>query len=597
MTPDAWITLAVLVLVIGALLTNRINTDVVMATGLALLLAMGVIDEAAIGSGFGSPAVLMLAGLYVVAAGVEQTGAIRMVASRMLGRPRSLPGAQVRMMSPVGIFSGFMNTTPVVAIAIPIIRDWARRIGVSPSGLFMPLSFAAILGGKLTLIGTAANLIVMEEFVSWSARTMPEAQALSPFMTFFGIAFIGLPCLIAGIAFIAIFSRWLIPDRSNVEDLGKQARRYRTEVVVPKGSPVAGKTIEQAQLRGLPGLYLSEVERNGTILSAVDPGEVLQEGDRLAFVGALDSVIDLRRIRGLDIDDAQASKLEVTDTQRRLVEAVVGSNSPLIAMSVREAQFRTRYKAVIVAVHRQGKQVQGKIGDIVLRPGDTLLLETHQHFEQSWRGSDEFFLVSELKDTRPTRHRRAPLALAILVAMVVLLCFGWIDRVAAVWCCALAMIATRCLSGTEARKAIHWQVLIVVGASLGIAAAVDNTGLADEAVSLLGVDSGAGVAPMLFLLFIVTSIASQLVTPYAAAVLLFPFTMQLAQADGGHLLPWVFTLMMGAGCAFINPVGYQTNLMVYGPGGYRFLDFARVGVPLTILIGLLTAILAPIVYT
>ena len=596
MTGDAWITLSVLIVVVVGLMSSRIGIDVVMAGGLAVLMTLGVVDFNQASAGFASPAVLMLGGLFVVAAGLEHTGAIRLVAAKMLGKPRGVRMAQLRMMAPVALFSGFMSNTTVVAIAIPIVRDWARRLRMSPSALFLPLSFAAMLGGKLTLIGSASNLIIMEEFVEYAEHSETMATSLSPAWMFFGIAAIGLPCSIVGILFITLTARKLIPDRRPVCDLNDDARRYRTEVVVAADSPVIGRTIEQADLRSLPGLFLSEIERGGHILPAVSPDEVLQAGDRLAFVGVLESVIDLRRVKGLELDDQQAQKLPVNVTQRRLVEAVVSLNSPLVDRSVRESRFRTRYNAVIVAVHRQGRQVEGKIGDIELRPGDTLLLETHHNFVQSWRSSDEFFLVSEIEGERPIRHNRAAIALGILATMVVLLAVGVVDRVAAIWICALAMVLTRCVTGTEARRMINWQVLVVVASSLGIAAAMETTGLAGYAVDLVNPGAGVGLMWVLFLVFLLGACISQLITPYAAAVLLFPFTMELAATAEANPIPFVFILTMGVGAAFINPVGYQTNLMVIGPGGYRFFDFARIGIPLTVLMAAVAAVLAPLVY-
>ena len=278
MTGDAWITLSVLAVVVIALMSNRIGIDVVMAGGLAVLMTLGVVDLKDAAAGFASPAVLMLGGLFVVAAGLERTGAIRLVAAKMLGKPTSVRMAQLRLMSPVALFSGFMSNTTVVAIGIPIVRDWARRLRMSPSALFLPLSFAAMLGGKLTLIGSASNLIIMGEYVEWAERQDSGVSGLSSEWMFFGIAAIGLPCCIVGIAFIALAARKLIPNRQPVRDLDDDARRYRTEVVIAADSPVIGRTIESADLRNLPGLFLSEIERDGMILAAVSPDEVLQSG-------------------------------------------------------------------------------------------------------------------------------------------------------------------------------------------------------------------------------------------------------------------------------------------------------------------------------
>jgi len=578
--------------------------DVAVLGGLVLLMVGDIVDLKQATEGFASPAVLMLAGLFVVASGVERTGAINAIARRLLGRPETIRGAQLRLMIPVSLLSGFLNNTPIVAICIPIVRDWSKRLGISPSHLYMPLSFAAILGGKLTLIGTASTIIVMTAWTGWIAS--PDAAwarelgaaAPGPAMEFLGIAAIGLPCLIVGIALIIALSPALLPIRG--DDAAKDqidARDYQVEFVIAKGSPIIGESIEGAGLRQLPGLFLSGIERGGVPVPAVGPDFVLHEGDRLAFVGLLESVLDLRRIKGLEPDDDQANKLAVASTGRTLVEVVVSANSPLVGKSVRQATFRTTYNAVIIAVHRQGQQIARKIGDIVLRPGDTLLLETHLNFRRTWQDSGEFFLVSDVPDAIPTRHDRAPIALAILAALVGLLLFAPIDRVTAVWACALAMVVTRCTTGTEARACIQWKILLVIAGAIGFGSALKSTGLADVAGHAIGsLASVGGMSLVLFTLFLTASILSQFITTYAAAAMLFPVATDVAHVMGVLPAPVLFVLIVGVGCSFISPIGYQTNLMVYGPGKYHFLDFARLGAPLTLALAALAAVVAPLVY-
>ena len=601
---SAWYTVAVLIAVIGSLISSRMGMDVAILGGLIMLMLGGVVDITEATSGFSSTPVLMLSGLFIIATGLERTGAVSHFARRLLGAPTSVATAQIRLMVPVALLSGFMNNTPIVAICIPIVRDWARRMRISASHLYMPLSFAAILGGKLTLIGTASNIILMEEYVGWfdlkSAAWASDLgyQAPSSFMQFFGVAAIGLPSLIIGLIFIVVASPFLLPIRKKVtEEDALDARNYQVRFIVAKGSPVIGQSIEHAGLRKLPGLYLSGIERSDVALPAVDPSLVLAQGDRLAFVGVLDSVIDLRNIRGLEPDEDHTKKIDVSRTTRTLVEAVVSANSPLVGKSVRDAKFRTRYNAAILAVHRQGTQIFAKIGDIVLKPGDTLLLETHHEFRTLWQRSDEFFLVSQVAGSVPLRHDLAPIALGILAILVALLVFAPIDRVAAVWGCALAMVLTRCATGTEARNGIHWQVLLVIAGAIGIGKALVSTGLADLAgsqIASVGVDWG--LPTMLIIVFLAGSVASQFITNYAAAALLFPIGMTIAASMHIDPAPIVFVLMLGVGGSFISPIGYQTNLMVYGPGGYRFLDYARLGVPLTILLAVLCAFIAPLVY-
>ena len=578
--------------------------DVAMLGGLVLLMLGGVVDIDHAVQGFASTAVLMLGGLFIIAGGLERTGAFQMFAQRLLGHPKTLATAQWRLMVPVSLLSGFMNNTPIVAICLPIVRDWSRRLGLSPSHLFMPLSFAAILGGKLTLIGTATNIIVMEDFIEWwqgdQSIWARDAGFTAPssLMEFLGVAAIGLPCLIVGLIFISVFSSRVLPVRKKAQDNEQlDARQYQVEFSVEDDSPLVGRSIEAAGLRSLPNLFVSGIERGDLLLPAVDPDTVLKSGDRLFFVGALESVIDLRKIKGLEPHDHQADKIEGTRSNRAVVEAVVSANSPLVGKNVRESRFRTRYNAVILAVHRQGEQIAVKVGDIVLRTGDTLLLETSRDTWQNWTRSDEFLLVSDVPDADPVRHDLAPVALLILASLVAMLIFEPVNRVVAVWACALAMVVTRCIAGSEARRSINWQVLLVIGAALGMGAAVEETGLASMAGNTLAaLGSETSLFVVLLVLFLVASIGSQFVTAYAAAALLLPVAMGLAASLGADPTIFTFVLMIGVGCSFITPIGYQTNLMVYGPGGYRFLDFMRLGAPLTIVLAVLCGWLAPVIY-
>ena len=359
---EAWFTLAVLALVIAALVSNKMGMDLALLCGLILLMAAGVVDLDAAISGFASQAVLMIAGLYVVAAGMRETGAVEIIANRLLGRPKSTTEAQLRLMAPVAVMSGFMNNTPIVAMCIPLVRDWARKLQISPSRLYMPLSFSAILGGRLTMIGTASNLVVIglfQQYLSTDHAWLDAVgfEAPAEWVQFFGVGAIGLPCLVLGIAFIILVSPWLLPDRKPVDAVSLDAKTYQTEMIVEHDAPIIGQNIEAAGLRHLPGLYLTNIERGSQVLHAVGPTEILEAGDRLGFVGVLDSVKDLRKIRGLAAATNQTEKLEGSTGSRTLVEAVVSAHSPLVGRSIRESKFRTVYNAAIIAIHlRPGKE-------------------------------------------------------------------------------------------------------------------------------------------------------------------------------------------------------------------------------------------------
>jgi di/tricarboxylate transporter len=616
---EAWFTIVIIGLVIAALMTNRISVDVAMVGGLTLLMVGDFIFGEVLGmngvlsvpdaiAGFAHQAIMMIGALFVVAAGLQETGGMQIIAQRLLGRPKTILGAQLRLMAPVALLSGFMNNTPIVAMYLPIVGDWAKKLRISSSKLFMPLSFAAILGGKLTYIGTASNIVVMGLFIRLLSDPQ-EKQWLdslgvtepSSTVQFWGIAAIGVPTAVAGIVFIALTSKWLLPQRKPADPITLDARKYEVEMIVKPDSAIVGKTIEAAGLRHLPGLFLTQIERAGTVLSAVAPDQRIEANDRLAFVGVLESVVDLRKIRGLVPATDQVQKLASSGQPRMFVEAVVSHNSPLVGRTVRKSQFRTRYNAAIIAVHRNGEHINAKIGDIVLKPGDTLLLDTHAGFVDAYRNSDDFYLVSTVEDSRPIRHERAWLALGILAALIVMLTVTPISPVVAAFFCAMAMIATRCVTGTVARAAINWQVLIVIGCALGMGVALQQTGAADViAHRILDLCARIGVSQnphaMLFAMFILAAVFAQLITNNGAAVLMFPIMMATARELGVRPEPFVFCLMVAAGSNFMSPVAYQTNLMVYGPGRYRFMDYVKLGTPLTLLVAVIACAVAPLFF-
>jgi di/tricarboxylate transporter len=605
MTTDMWLTSGVLGLLVGFLLFTKVGTDVAVIGSLVLLMAFGVVSTDSAVLGFVKDGPLMIGGLFVVAAGMRETGAIERLAKVLLGRPLSLVTAQFRLMSPVCLLSGFMNTTPIVAMYLPIVSEWARRMRFSPSKLFIPLSFAGILGGQLTLVGTASNLVILTEFVPWIVTPGAEwarelgSSALSSEAEFWGVAVSGIPAAILGIIFIAFFSRWLLPDRIRVRDIAKDARRYEVVMRVEPGSPIVGSTIEQAGLRSLPGLYLFGIERDGNVLHAVGADEPLEADDRLMFAGILESVVDLRRIRGL-VPAAGDSGLKAD--RRVLVEAVVSPEAPFIGSTVKESRFRSTYGAAIIGAYRSGERLSGKIGDLRLQPGDTLLLDAGVHFTPTHRDSRDFYLVSTVTGTQVVKHERAWLAGLILILLIVGLMTSdttGFNRVVVVWIAALAMIGTRCVSGGRARASINWQVLLTIGGAIGLGAAVKESGLSTLAASgFLDLISVFGESPrlVLFSTIIATSLLAQLVTNYASATIMFTVAMSAAEMLGVRPEPFVFALMAGAGCNFLSPLSYQTNLMVYGPGGYRFTDFARLGVPLLLIVSIVATALIPLVF-
>ena len=501
--------------------------------------------------------------------------------------PKTPSRALVRLMLPVMGASAFLNNTPVVAMFIPVVNDWCRKLRFSPSKLMIPLSYAAIFGGLCSLIGTSTNLVVNGLLI--------EATGESG-LKLFDIAWVGLPCGLAGFLFLFFAQRWLLPDRQAVLSDTDDLREYTVEMSVVSDSPLVGKTVEKAGLRHLPNLYLAEIRRGTQVLVAVGPQEILQGGDQLLFVGVVDSILDLQRIRGLQPATDQVFKLESDRTERSLIEAVVSNTCPLVGQTIRESKFRSRYNAVVVAAARNGDRLVGKIGDIRLQAGDTLLLEASPAFVDERRISRDFYLVSTIPNSEPIRHEKSLWAFGLTVIMVVLAAVGWLSMLQAAVLAAGGMLLLGCCSPAQALRSIDWSVLLVIAAALALGEALGTTGAA-EAIAT-GFISLAGNNPWLVLaaIYTVTTILTEIITNNAAAALVFPIALSLANQLGVSYLPFVIGIMIAASASFATPIGYQTNLMVCGPGGYKFSDFLRIGIPLNILYGVVTVLLAPLIY-
>ena len=584
---EALLTLAVVAACFVMMALSRVSPDIIMTAGLTVLLLSGVVSPQEGLAGFANQGMLTVAVLYVVVSGLTETGAIGWIVQHILGQPRDTHRAQVRMMIPAAALSAFLNNTPVVAVFVPAVKVWARRNGLNLSKLLIPLSYASILGGTCTLIGTSTNLVVNGLLVD---------QAGLPGLGMFDLTWIGLPVAVTALLFVLAFSGRLLPDRQEPLVHGDSLREYMAEMTVEQGSTLQGCSIEKAGLRSLPGLFLAEIEREGAILPAVGPGERLQANDRLIFVGAIESVVDLHRIRGLIPATDQVLKLEGARKDRSFFEAVVSDTCPLVGKSVREGRFRTLYRAAIIAVARNGERLRGKIGDMVLRAGDTLLVEARPDFVSRQGRSRDFLLVSEVGGFHPPDHRRAPLALAIIVCMVVLASSGLLSMLEAALVAAGLMLVSGCTSAQVARQSPDWQVLVVIATSFGIGAAMQNSGaagmLADNIIGLAGGNPWSTLA----LVFATTALLSAVATNNVAAVLSFPIALSAAAHMNVDIMPFAVTIMMAASASFATPIGYQTNLMVYNAGGYRFTDFMRIGLPLTLLVGMVTVGLVPFIW-
>ena len=605
MSHEVWITVSVLIIVLVMLVFTRRSPDVIIWGGVGLLLLaplpgdggtwrIGVLTAHDALAGLANEGVVTIAVLFIVVAGLTKTGGMNWLAQRLLGRPQSLAAAQARLMVPAAAMSAFLNNTPLVAMLLPVVGDWGRSIRQSPSKLLMPLSFASILGGACTLIGTSTNLIVNGWLIEY--QTASDPSVAHPGLGMFEVAVVGVPITLIGIGFVLLTTRWLLPDRKPVLGATHDAREYTVEMIVEAG-PLVDQTIERAGLRHLPGLYLVEIERQQQVLPAVSPHVVLREGDHLVFAGVVKSVVDLQKIRGLRPATNQVYKLDEPRTNRVLVEAVVSDSCPLVGQTIRQGRFRTTYNAAVIAVARNGTRIADcKIGDIRLQAGDTLLLETRSSFAEQQRNSRDFYLVSAIAGSNLVDHERAWIALAILAGLVTLVSLEWMTMLQASVLAAGLTIVTGCTTARAARQAIDWQVLLVLAGALALGKAMETSGLAPIIGEALHMLVGEDPYGMLAAVFIITAVLASLITAKAAAVLMLPIAAAAAADLNVAILPMVIAIMIASATTLATPIGYPTNMMVYGPGGYRFTDYLRLGGTLTVLTAAFSVWLIPLVW-
>jgi di/tricarboxylate transporter len=414
-------------------------------------------------------------------------------------------------------------------------------------------------------------------------------------MGFFELAPVGIPVAIAGLLFLQYVSPRLLPDRhESTEPLGDRRREYTASMIVEDQCPLIDQTVEEAGLRHLPGLFLVEIDRAGRIITPIGPDQVIRARDRLVFAGVISTIVELQRIRGLvpATDDEGPYHAR---PEHRLVEAVVSASSPLIDQSIRDANFRTVYDAAVIAVHRNGERVPGKIGEIVLEAGDTLLLQGAPGFLRAHRNSPDFYLVSEIAGTETPRYDRAGVAVAILVLMVLAASLGFYPIAIAAFLAAGLLVATRSITGVTARRSVDWSILIVIGASFGIALAMQKTGAAAAIAGVIAFAVGSvGPIGALIVVYLATMLLAELLHHNAAVAMMFPIAVESANLVGADPRGFVMAVAIAGCCAFASPVTYQTHLIVYGPGGYRFTDFVRVGLPMDAVCAAIAITLIPV---
>jgi len=619
LTNSGIIAISVTVCIFLALQRRRaISIDLLFLCGLVVVTLTGVLEPSQALAGFSSQAVVMIAALFAASAGLRATGALDWVGNKILGSAETERSALIRLAATVVPASAFVLNTPLVAMMAPVVVDWCRRRGISPSRLLIPLSYFTIIGGVCTLIGTSTTLVINGKLAAMAQDDEYPAEVVKRIgeLSFFEITAAGVPLAVIGVAYMLLVARRRLPDRTElIEQLGERRREYLVEMYVEPRCPLIGKTVQDAGLRNLPGLFLIEIDRGGETITPVSPQDTISGKDRLVFTGVVTTIADLERIPGLVPAADKTFETQPADRMRRqLTEAVLSRTSPLIGLTVREGDFRKRYNAAVVAVHRNGERLTNKVGSIRLEPGDTLLLQTRNEFVESHRHSHEFYLVSRVGDTTARRHDRSLLAGLLFVGLILWLSicslwpgiFPWgnvtssrIHAIAAV-AVVLAMIVTRCLTSSEARSAIDLQVLLTIGAALGVGEALDRSGAARWlAQSLVNGTTAIGIAGdwkpyvLLAMVYLISQLFTETITNLAVATIMIPVAVSVAVVGGYDPRPFIIAVTLSASLSFVTPIGYQTNLMVMGPGGYQPRDYWRVGWPLALLLTVTALLVIP----
>lgn len=587
MTWEQWFTAGIIVVTIVVLVRDFFPPAVALTGAMVAALTAGIITPAEALAGFSNPAPVTIAALYVLAKAADKTGALSPLVESLLGDNHSPRMTTARLAVPTTFASAFLNNTPIVAMLIPQVESWAESRGRSPSHYLLPLSYAAVLGGVVTLMGTATNIVV---------SGLLEAAGLPP-LGFFEISKIGVPVALVGLVVIIALAPALMPSRRSASQANREeVPEFTVDLIVEGGGPLDGASVEGAGLRNLVGVFLVEIDREGETIAAVGPDQMLHGADRLRFAGRVDEIVDLQNLAGLTL--AEQTHVDFVDTpQAAHFQAVIGAGSSLSGRTLKEIGFRSRYQAAVVAINRAGHRVEAKLGDIDLRAGDTLLVVADPGWRDRWIDGQDFILISPLAGTPRIRSRRSLAVAAVAVGIVASAATGLLPMVTAALLGGASLVVLGVVSPREAKASINLDVIVTIGSAFGLAAAMEASGLAATIAEGL-VDSLGALGPtgLLAGVVVATVLLKELITNNAAVLLIFPIAIATADSIGADSRGFALAVAVAAATSFLTPIGYQTNMMVYGPGGYRFTDYLRLGLPLTVAVVAVILVGVPIIW-
>jgi di/tricarboxylate transporter len=550
----------------------------------------GILTPQEIIGGFANVQLAVIVLLLIIGDTIRRTSVIELMFDKVFKGTKTYKGFSFRMMSLVALFSAFLNNTPLVAVTMPYVHSWCKKHGISPSKLLIPLSYAAILGGCATLIGTSTNLIVSGFVID--QKIIPDLAPLN----LFDFVWVGLPMVIIGIAFLVIFGNKLLPNKTDlISDFSNNTRSYVFETQIRANSKLIGKTIQDAGLRNLKGMYLFEILRNNYRIRAVSSNIILEEGDNLFFAGDTENIADIVNSNmGLTIPSiGMLSKKKYTE----VVEIVISHNSSLISKTVKEINFRAKYDSAIIGIHRNGERLEGKIGNVKLKAGDVLLLLAGNDLTDRSNYTQDFYFISKIREVRRLGVLRTIVLLGGLGLAIILSAFKIIPLFMGILILIVVILGLKIDSPKDLHKSVDYNLILIIAMALALGTAMIKTGVAELFAHLIiSLFMPFGEVSLLIGIYIITAILAAYMTNIAAVALIFPISLTMASNLALTPMPFVLIVSLAAAANFMTPIGYQTNLMVYGPGGYSFKDYMKIGLPLTILYMVVTVTILTLMY-
>jgi di/tricarboxylate transporter len=591
MSIDSILTIITILAVLVALFKEVTRPDVIFIVGLLFLMVTGVLTPNQAFSGFANPAVFTVGALFIVAAGIQRTRALGFLDKLVFHDTFSVRKVLMRMMASTATMSSFLNNTPIVAMLIPQVQQWSERTGISASKLLIPLSYAAIVGGVVTLIGTSTNIIV---------SGMLEQRNIEP-LGLFELTWIGLPAAVLLVIWFATIGYKLLPDRSVKKPSydGQQhptnGSSYQMDLKIGPDSDLIGKSVDQAGLRGLNNAFLIHVHRHRKTIGPIGPHFILETGDLLTFIGDVKAIDELSVRKGLS---RGTPVLDGSEPDLPLFEAVVASTSLLVGKTIKQIQFRERYHAVVIGIQRQSEEIRGALGNVPIEAGDLLLIESKEGFdERANNDKDNFYLVTRKGSRQLPVDSKATLSMVITLLMITVATLELIPIVTAAMIAAGVMIYTGCVKKGQIMSSLNVPILLVIAAAIGLGQAIETTGLAlTTAHALNEITAAYGPIAVIAGIYILTNILTELITNNAAAVLMLPIALALGAETGISAHAMAVTVAIAASASFLTPIGYQTNLMVMGAGRYRFKDYMKAGFPVTLLMLIITIFTVQIIW-